>query len=177
MIRREVSEMFKSKSQKNFSNIVFVIYFVLLIWLVLFKFNINLREMSFFRSVNIIPFYYDREIGFAFHFKEVLYNVLIFIPLGFCIDIYKSDWSFFKKILPCLSISLLFEIMQFVFALGASDITDIITNTAGGIVGIILCLLFKKMFPQKHITIINILGFIAEILAILLLAILLIANS
>ena len=169
--------MFKSKFQKNFSNIVFIIYFALLIWLVLFKLNINFSEMSYFRSVNIIPFYYDREIGFAFHFKEVLYNVLIFIPLGVCIDIYKSDWSFFKKILPCLSISLLFEIIQFVFALGASDITDIITNTAGGITGAILCFLLKKMFPQKHITIINIFGFTAEILAVLLLAILLIANS
>ena len=169
--------MFRSKSQKNFSNIVFVIYFTLLIWLVLFKFNINFKEMSFLRSVNFIPLYYDREIGFAFHFKEVLYNILIFIPLGVCIDIYKSDWTFLKKILPCLSISLLFEIIQFVFALGASDITDIITNTTGGIIGIILCFLFKKMFPQKHITIINIFGFIVEILAILLLAILLIANS
>ena len=177
MICKEVCEMFKSKSQKNFSNIVFVIYFALLIWLILFKLNINFSEMSFFRSVNIIPFYYDTEIGFRFHFKEVLYNVLIFIPLGVCIDIYKSDWSFFKKILPCLSISLLFETIQFVFALGASDITDIITNTTGGIIGIILCFLFKKIFPQKHITIINILGFITEILAILLLEILLIANS
>lgn len=169
--------MFKSKSQKNFSTIVFVIYFVLLIWIILFKFDINFSEMYYHRSINIIPFYYDTEISFSTHFREVLYNVLIFIPLGMCINIYKFEWSFFQKIIPCLSISLLFEIMQFVFALGASDITDIITNTTGGVIGVILCLLLKKIFPQKYITIINIVGFISEILAILLLAILLIANG
>lgn len=169
--------MFKSKSQKNFTNMVFVIYSALLIWLVLFKFNIDFREMDHFRSVNFIPFYYISEVGFSYHFKEVLYNVLIFIPLGVYVGIYKSEWSFFKKILPCLSVSLLFELIQFVFALGASDITDIITNTTGGIAGIVLCFLMKKIFPQKHITIINVLGVMIEILAILLLTILLIANS
>lgn len=169
--------MFQSKFQRIFSHIVFVIYFALLIWLVLFKFSINLKELGSIRSVNMIPFYYDTEIGFAFHFKEVLYNVLIFIPLGVCIDIYKSDWSFGKKILPGLCISLLFEILQFAFALGASDITDIITNTIGGVIGIMLCMLLQKIFPRKYITVICVLGFIVEILAVLLLAILLIANG
>lgn len=169
--------MFRSKFQRIFSNIVFVIYFALLIWLVLFKFSINISELGSIRSVNLVPFYYDTEIGFAFHFKEVLYNVLIFIPLGLCIDIYKQDWSFGKKILPGLSVSLLFEILQFAFALGASDVTDIITNTAGGIIGIMLCMLLQKMFAKKYITVICVMGFIVEILAVLLLAILLIANS
>lgn len=168
--------MFQSKSQKICFNIVFIIYFVLLIWLVLFKFSINFNELDHIRSVNLIPFYYDTEIGFAFHFKEVLYNVLIFIPLGVCIGVYKSDWSFGKKILPGFSVSLLFEVLQFVFALGACDITDLITNTTGGITGILLCCLLQKIFPKKYITVICVTGFLVEIMAVLFLAILLIAN-
>ena len=168
--------MFISKFSKNFSNIVFVIYLALLVWLVLFKINIDIREMDRYRSVNFIPFYYETDIGFSFHIKEVLYNVLIFIPLGVYINIYGSEWSFLKKIIPCLSVSLLFELIQFVFALGASDVTDIIVNTAGGMSGIILCILLNKLFPRKYITIVNILGFMIEILVIILLVILLIAN-
>lgn len=168
--------MFRSKAQKIFSSVVFIIYFMLLIWLVLFKLSVNFNELDYIRSVNLIPFYYDTEIGFAFHFKEVLYNVLIFIPLGVCIGIYRSDLSFGRKILPGFLVSLLFEVLQFVFALGASDITDLITNTTGGIIGILLCCLLRKMFPKKYITVICVMGFLVEILAVLLLAILLIAN-
>lgn len=169
--------MFISKFSKNFSNIVFVIYSALLIWLVLFKLNINISEMDHYRSVNFIPFYYETDIGFSFHIKEVLYNVLIFIPLGVYIGIYKSEWSFLKKTVLGLSVSLLFELTQFVFALGASDITDIIANTAGGVAGIILCSLLKKLFPRKHITIVNVFGFMIEISVILLFVVLVIANS
>lgn len=169
--------MSKSNFKINFSNIVFVMYSALLIWLVLFKLNINIGEMDHYRSVNFIPFYYETEIGFSFHFKEVLYNVFIFIPLGVYINIYKSEWSFLKKTVLCLSVSLLFELTQFVFALGASDVTDIITNTAGGMAGIILCLLLKRLFPRKYTIIVNVLGFMIEISAIILLAILLIANG
>ena len=53
----------------------------------------------------------------------------MFIPMGIYINLFKPKWSFIQKATLCLGISLLFEILQFVLAIGASDITDIIGNT------------------------------------------------
>ncbi|MGO5093840.1 VanZ family protein [Clostridium sp. LCP25S3_F10] len=43
------------------------------------------------------------------------------------------------------SISLIFEVSQYVFGIGASDITDIITNTIGKIVGMGIYMVIKKI--------------------------------
>lgn len=102
--------------------------------------------------------------------------VTVFVPLGVCIGIFKHNWSFIKKLMPCLCLSLMFEILQFTFAIGASDITDIIGNTLGGFIGIAICILFEKIMKEKFISIVNIIGLIIEIVAIVLLGILFIAN-
>ena len=44
------------------------------------------------------------------------------------------------KLLIIAGISLLLEITQYILAIGSSDITDLITNTAGGLLGI--CFIF-----------------------------------
>ncbi len=55
-----------------------------------------------------------------------------------------------KKLLSILGLTLAFEIIQFVLAIGRSDITDILANTLGGTIGIgIYELLFKIL---KHRT-------------------------
>ncbi len=166
--------MYQSKKQKTMTYLVLGIYLVLLIWLVLFKLTVNFGELARFRSFNYIPFYYDSAV--SFHAKEVIYNILIFIPLGVYIAVLKKEWPFALKIVPCLFLSIAFEIAQFVFAIGASDITDVITNTLGGIIGIVLGFCLRKIFRQKHMAIINISGGLIEGVAVTLLAILLIAN-
>ena len=71
---------------------------------------------------------------------------------------------------------MLAEVVQFVFAIGASDVTDLIGNTLGGIVGILFCIIMKKIAPKKYNSIINILGMLIEIAAIGLILLLLVAN-
>lgn len=66
--------------------------------------------------------------------------------------------------------------MQYILAIGASDITDIIGNTLGGIAGIVCYILLEKIFKNKCITIINTLGLAIEILVVVMLAVLLLAN-
>lgn len=168
--------MFRSKTQKLFSVIVFALYFALLVWLVLFKLHINIWEVHHARTVNLLPFRLDPSASLSLQLQEMLYNVLAFVPLGVYVNLYKPDWTFWKRVLPCFAVSFLFETIQFVFALGVSDITDLITNTLGGIIGILLFLLAQKLFRQKSISIINIFGLASEGSAILLFAILLNAN-
>lgn len=156
------------------TKIVFSVYLVLLTWLILFKFATSISEIPSIRNINLIPFYYDQET--SVHFKEVLYNVFVFIPFGVYIQILKGTWKSGTKFLAVLGTSLLFEVIQFIFAIGSSDVTDLIGNTLGGIVGILLCVIMKKIVPEKYISIINVLGIMIEVTGIGMLALLLMVN-
>ena len=153
---------------------VFCIYLFLLIWLVLFKFATNISELPSMRSVNLIPFYYAQETNT--HPKEVLYNVIVFVPLGVYAQLFLQDRKTGTIVASVLLTSVLFETVQFSLAIGASDITDVIGNTFGGVLGICLCAGMKKALPAKMITVLNCVGIIIEITAIGLLALLLTAN-
>lgn len=146
----------------------------MLTWLVLFKFATNLSELPCIRSINLIPFYYSRET--AMHLKEVLYNIIVFIPLGVYIQIFKEIWKKTTKCLVTFGCGFLFEVVQFIFAIGASDITDLMMNTFGGIIGIIFCIIMRKIAPQKFISIINISGMLIEFTGIGLMILLLAAS-
>ena len=166
--------MFQSTKQKRISYITFSAYLILLIWLVLFKLATNLSEIPSLRGVNFIPFYYTQET--SMQVKEVLYNVVVFIPLGVYIQIFKEDWNKIIKCLIVLGISFLFEVVQFIFAIGASDITDLISNTLGGIVGILFCIILQRITPKRYIKIINGTGLFIELVGIGLILLLFMAN-
>lgn len=166
-----------SKRQKNMAFIVFGIYFLLLVWLILFKFEIDISKLDTIRRINFIPFYYADEIGMNFHLEEVIYNMLVFVPLGVYIQFFKPQWSFLVKALLALCVSFIFESLQYIFAIGASDITDIIDNTLGGIAGVLLAKVLGQIFKEKSITIVNAIGLIIESIAFALLIVLFIANA
>lgn len=75
-------------------------------------------------------------------------------------------------------ISLIFELTQFILALGACDITDLINNTIGGIIGISIYFMLTKIFKSKLILnkIINIFSSFSTICFVLLLTILFMYN-
>ena len=64
-----------------FVTILFLIYLALLVWIILFKLQFSISDLDKIRSINFIPFHYDKEIGAAFHLTEVLKNFLIFVPM------------------------------------------------------------------------------------------------
>ena len=106
----------------------------------------------------------------------MLENILIFIPFGVYLKMLNKNNN--SVILYGFIFSLLLEISQFIFKLGACDITDIITNTSGTILGLLGYLLLVKLFKNKD-RINNVLKIIALIVTILfssLMALLLIAN-
>ena len=144
----------------NATQIIFLIYCLILAWLVLFKMAFSFYDIPWFageRNVNFIPFYYDKDVG-SFHAREVILNVLIFIPFGVYLKMLDLPWK--KVVLIGALCSLAFEALQLAFAIGASDITDIITNTLGTFFGVLIYALMRKIFQSKKITdrIINILA-------------------
>lgn len=166
------------KRKNNVAKIIFVLYCLILIWLVLFKFSFSFSEISWFartRSLNLIPFYYDTEVGNS-HIKEVVMNVLVFVPMGIYLKI--LDMPAAKTVLTAFIFSFFLELIQFVTTIGASDITDIITNTTGAVIGVCLYLLAKKIFVDKKriAKVVNILASIFIFLFLSLAVLLYIAN-
>ncbi len=47
-----------------------------------------------------------------------------------------------------ISISIIYEILQYVFHIGVSDITDVIMNALGGIVGMVFISLVLKVLSK-----------------------------
>ncbi|MBO4883917.1 MAG: VanZ family protein, partial [Clostridia bacterium] len=160
-------------SRKTLTVVLAIIYGLLLIWIILFKMSSfsAISELDHIRSINLIPFYYDREV--SSHFSEVFENVILFIPMGIYLMIIIKRAGYPILFGACFSLAL--EISQYIFGIGASDITDLITNTTGTALGVLIYLSLLRLCKNEaklHGTI-NILALICTIAFIILAAILL----
>lgn len=144
--------------QKTLTTVLFTIYFFLLTWIILFKMVFSIHELPHFRGVNFIPFGGSLIVNNQINITEIINNLIAFIPIGVYITILKPDWGFLKKLCPAFLLSVTYEILQFIFFIGASDITDLITNTLGGAIGVGIGLLCIKLLKRRAINIINILA-------------------
>ena len=55
----------------------------------------------------------------------MLFNLISFIPLGVCFPLIKTNLSNLKIVGTGFLISLLFECLQYILAIGITDITDL----------------------------------------------------
>lgn len=153
--------------------VLFISYLVALYWILLFKLGVRFSYMGT-RRVNLIPFSEPLILNGKIDVGEIILNVVIFIPLGVYAGILFERWVFGRKLLFLFLISSIVEGLQFILAVGAFDITDIITNTAGGIIGLTIFKAIEKAFnssvrAQKFINIISGIGTALVILLLLLL--------
>ena len=163
----------ENKKQRNLTMILFIVYFCILIWILLFKMSFSFDELYKSRSINIIPFSGSVIVNGKFYINEIINNILVFILVGTYTCMLKQEWSILKKVSVAFFISLAIEVLQFILSIGATDISDLIGNTIGGIIGIGIFYLFTKIFKNKAINILNILASIATVVLVGLLSILL----
>ena len=151
---------YKNKTEKFITLTVFTIYLMFLTWLVLFKLAVSTEMIPHMRGINLIPFYYDKET--SFHFKEVLFNIVVFIPAGFYFTAINKNKGILRGVKAVLLLSISYELIQLIFGIGATDITDVITNTAGGFLGMILFVILGKIRRVHRLALINTLGLMME---------------
>ncbi|MED3762137.1 VanZ family protein [Peribacillus frigoritolerans] len=165
--------MEKSKNnQKKITAGLLAVYLFALTWIIVFKMQFSFQGLPDFREINLIPFAGSANVNNQIDFNEIIYNVLAFIPFGIYISMLKSNWSFLKRITVIAGVSLLFEGLQFIFAIGASDITDFMGNTLGGIIGVGVYSVFYKLFSTKATKILKVLASIGTICIVTLLLLL-----
>ena len=140
---------------KRFTLGLLIFYLLALTWIIIFKLQFSFENLPHIKSINLIPF------G-----QSVVVNM----------HVLWEETSLPKQFIPIICTSLIFEIVQFIFAIGASDITDIISNSSGGIAGIAIAVFISKVSRTGWIKFINIISFIGAIILTLFIAILLLAN-
>ncbi|QDK71201.1 VanZ family protein [Lactococcus protaetiae] len=150
---------------KTLAKILFTIYSLILIWIILFKLSfhpINFLINVNTRSLNLVPF------ALSGGRREVLLNVLIFVPFGVLLNMVGRKIPFLLKILIICAISFLFESLQYLLSIGASDVTDLITNSLGGLIGLSLYSIARKLGQERKVDRnIVVLGFIMIVLILI----------
>lgn len=119
----------------------FVLYFTLMPIITSIPFIFNHP----YKPMNLIPFI-DVLSGRGDFIRQVGLNVIMTIPFGFLFPLTKKEnQKFLKTVLYCFLLSLIIELLQpFTFS-RSSDITDLITNVMGGIIGYIFYLIFRPL--------------------------------
>lgn len=133
-------------------------------------------NMGHIRSINMIPFAGSVEVNGSIYIQEIVDNVLIFIPFGVFSSMRELTKNLVKRLAPSFFTSLVLEILQFVLAAGVTDITDLLANTAGGLVGIGIFHIFQALCKQKVNLVLNIMMLFGASAMILLVSILILAN-
>ena len=130
---------------------VFALYVAFLLKLLLFS-----RAPGSERSINLVPFASIGEYAFGHSsatgriaFANVVGNVLIFIPLGVYASWLRHRAAAWLTLLTVASVSVAVEILQGVFAVGASDIDDVILNCVGGLIGILTFRLLSAIMRER----------------------------
>ncbi len=167
----------KDKRNRVFTSILLCVYALILIWIVLLKTS-TIAELKYLpceRTLNLVPFHYDVEVGT--HVEEVVLNALVFVPLG--LYLCMLGMKAWKTILLGFGVSLIFEALQYVLSIGAADVTDLLMNTAGAAAGVCLYLLLRRICKgtDRLDRVLNIVMCAGTGLFLIAAAVLLIANA
>lgn len=138
---------------KILSRGLLILYLVILIWLVLFKFKFNISSMLDYqhRSLNLVPFAAPSIVDGKTNIREIIYNGIFFIPLGLLLSVNFRKVGLLSRLTFIFAFSLTAELIQYIFAIGATDITDLIMNTLGGFIGLKLYDLGDRYIDNKKL--------------------------
>lgn len=147
-----IAEELPVKKLRIWTACLFAAYLLLLLWAILFKGMAPGGGSPMRRSVNLIPFYADPYAAYLrkIAYRDWIVNVVAFVPFGILADCLFRRRSLWRPVLAGFCLSFLLELTQYIAGLGASDVTDLITNTAGAFAGILLFRLLVKLFGEKR---------------------------
>lgn len=162
--------------EKHITAVLLIFYLILLTWIILFKLSFSLAELPHLRSLNLIPFEGSVIINGKIDYAQIINNLIVFIPVGVYLALLRPK-AFFNNCLVVIGISLLFESVQYLFAIGASDVTDLLMNSAGGILGLVICMLLQLLLKDKAQRYLNRFAAICSFLILLLLTVIFLFNT
>ena len=123
--------------------ISFVLYFTLMpiICSILFMFNHPFKMMNMNLFDDLLNHRGD-------YIRQIVLNIVMLIPFGIIFPMIDKKNNFVKIIEWSFITSLVIEMLQTLISVRSSDITDLITNVFGAIVGYLIYLTFKPVINK-----------------------------
>lgn len=151
---------------------LFVTYLLLLAWAVLWKLEAPFvgAAWSLPRPFKLVPFLASGDAG-ASDPLELLANVLLFVPFGVYLGLLAPRWRWWTAAAVVAGASLLLEVAQHVISTGSFDITDVIVNTVGGLVGLWLLAVARRRLTATAVTRIVLAGTVLAVIAVVIFAV------
>jgi glycopeptide antibiotics resistance protein len=124
----------------NLSRSLLFVYLAILIWVVLFKLKVDISSILDHkqRILNLKPFGAPARTNGRVDYHEMIFNCLFFVPFGLLLSVNFKKMGFLPKLALIFAFSLTVELIQFIFGIGSADITDLIMNTFGGLLGLLI---------------------------------------
>lgn len=144
---------------KKYYNVIFgimlIVYFIVLAYLVFFSHSFGRGYIR--RDIHLIPFrtimqylFVKRSLGLFI--VNVPGNIAAFVPLGYLLPgVSKRFLKLKNLIIAVFSVTLAVEVIQYIAAVGTSDIDDIILNLLGGLIGYVMFIVpieIKKNYDE-----------------------------
>ena len=107
------------KNEKKITVALLIVYLLILSWIILFKLQFSFSVLDHIRQINLIPFGGSVIANGKIDFDEIINNAIVFIPVGAYFSLLFKNKSVLKAIGSVLGISFVYEIIQFIFAIGA----------------------------------------------------------
>lgn len=158
---------------KNLTRLLFAAYLLIMTWVVLLNRATDFGQLAELerRSLNLIPFAASATANGKIDLPEIAWKVAAFVPFGVYITMLHKSWSFPKKLLPIVGVSLTYEVLQYGFAIGDTDITDLLCNMLGGLLGMGIFLLLWAILGRRALHWINAAAAVGTGTAILILGV------
>ena len=171
---------YDEKMLRRLVAIATAMYFWLLVWALWFKFNDNssvtlnylwLSKMTTWErfTYDLIPF----QIRYD-HFNQIMQifaNSVIFAPFGVLLNMLFKKENIWRDAAICFFVSLGFELLQLFTLIGSFATADLIMNTAGYFIGLLVYrFIFKKLsvkFNVMFFLITNLLAFAVVVFSVI----------
>ena len=149
---------------------LFVVYLVLLVWIILWKLEVPSigAAAGLARPIKLVPYLPSGDFD-ASDPLEVLVNILLFVPFGIYLGMLapRLRWWAIAGILIASSLAL--ETTQHLLSVGSFDLTDVIDNSLGGLVGFGALVVARRALEVRAgrlVTRICLIGGIVAVLAV-----------
>ena len=123
---------------RKLNKVLLTIYIVFIMFMTLMYREIGIGKL------NLTLFWsYRRFLSSTALRMEILNNTWLFLPLGAIVYRLYPKW---RVMLVPVVISIAIEAMQHILSVGLCELDDVISNGIGGIIGVMVCYLVRKIF-------------------------------
>lgn len=146
------------KNDKKICVVLLIVYITALLYFLFFSEFLGRTSVAEDLRYNLVPFReirrfikYASQIGLYGVAVNLVGNVVVFIPLGYFVGIFqKEPKRIWKGIMWTFTFSLEVELIQLITRVGICDVDDLILNTIGGAVGIIIYGIIHRYVTQNN---------------------------